>query len=37
MKNYDVLIIGAGTAGLSARKVVSKYTQNYVVVDDGIL
>ena len=37
MKSYDVLIIGAGTAGLSARKVVSKYTQNYVVVDDGIL
>lgn len=37
MKNYDVIIIGAGTAGLSARKVVSKYTQNYVVVDDGIL
>ncbi len=37
MKNYDVAIIGAGTAGLSARKVVSKYTQNYVVIDDGIL
>lgn len=37
MKNYDVVIIGAGTAGLSARKVVSKYTQNYVVIDDGIL
>lgn len=37
MKKYDVVIIGAGTAGLSARKVVSKYTQNYVVIDDGIL
>ena len=37
MKNYDVVIIGAGTAGLSARKVVSKYTQSYVIVDDGIL
>jgi len=37
MKNYDVVIVGAGTSGLSARKVVSKYTQNYVIVDDGIL
>lgn len=37
MKNYEVLIIGAGTAGLSARKVVSKYTENYLVIDDGIL
>ncbi|MBX3019102.1 MAG: dihydrolipoyl dehydrogenase [Bdellovibrionaceae bacterium] len=37
MKNYDVVIIGAGTAGLSARKVVSKYTQSYVIIDDGIL
>ena len=37
MKHYDVIIIGAGTSGLSARKVVSKYTQNYVVIDDGIL
>lgn len=37
MKRYDVVIIGAGTAGLSARKIVSKFTQNYVVIDDGIL
>lgn len=37
MKEYDVVIIGAGTAGLSARKQVEKVTENYIVVDDGPL
>ena len=37
MKQYDVIIIGAGSAGLSARKEVSKYTENYLVVDSGPL
>lgn len=37
MKHYDVVIIGAGTAGLSARREVAKKTQNYIVVDDGPL
>lgn len=37
MKNYDVIIIGAGTAGLSARKEVVKITDNYLVVDSGPL
>ena len=37
MKHYDVVIIGAGTAGLSARKEVAKKTDNYIVVDDGPL
>lgn len=37
MKEYDVAIIGAGTAGLSARREVEKITKNYVVIDDGVL
>ncbi len=37
MKQYDVAIIGAGTAGLTARAEVAKHTQNYVVVDGGTL
>lgn len=37
MKTYDVIIIGAGSAGLSARKEVSKFTENYLVVDSGVL
>jgi len=37
MKKYDVAIIGAGTGGLSARKWVAKKTDNYVVIDNGIL
>jgi len=37
MKTYEVIIIGAGTAGLSARKEVAKKTDNYIVVDDGPL
>tara|TARA_Y100000034_G_scaffold136985_1_gene218016 strand:- start:21280 stop:22707 length:1428 start_codon:yes stop_codon:yes gene_type:complete len=37
MKEFDVIIIGAGTAGLSARREVAKKTDNYIVVDDGPL
>lgn len=37
MKTYDVVIIGAGTAGLSARREVAKKTDNYLVVDGGPL
>lgn len=37
MKKVDVAIVGAGTAGLSARREVEKVTKNYVVIDDGIL
>ncbi|WP_022663661.1 dihydrolipoyl dehydrogenase [Desulfospira joergensenii] len=37
MKKYDVAIIGAGTAGLTARAEVAKKTDNYVVIDGGIL
>lgn len=34
---YDVVIIGAGSGGLSARREVAKKTQNYLVVDGGTL
>lgn len=37
MKNLDVAIIGAGTSGLTARRVVAEKTQNYLVFDDGPL
>lgn len=37
MRKVDVAIIGAGTAGLSARREVAKITDNYVVIDDGPL
>lgn len=37
MKNYDVVIVGAGTAGLTARREVAKKTDNYIVVDKGEL
>ena len=37
MKHYDVAIIGAGSAGLSARREVAKETDNYVVIDAGKL
>lgn len=37
MKHYDVIIVGAGTAGLSARKEVAKKTENYLVIDNGPL
>jgi len=33
----DVAIIGAGTAGLSARREVARQTDRYVVIDDGPL
>ena len=35
--HYDVAIIGAGTAGLTARAEVVKKTENYVVIDGGAL
>lgn len=34
---YDVVIVGAGSGGLSARREVAKKTDNYLVVDGGIL
>lgn len=34
-KELDVVIIGAGTAGLSALREVRKRTQNFVIVNDG--
>lgn len=37
MRKVDVAIIGAGTAGLSARSEVKKFTNNYVIIDDGPL
>lgn len=37
MKKYDVVIIGAGSAGLNARREVAKSTDNYIVADPGIL
>ena len=37
MKEYDVVIIGAGSGGLSARREVAKKTDNYLVIDGGIL
>jgi len=36
MKKYDVVIIGAGTSGLTARREVAKKTDNYLVVHDGL-
>ncbi len=37
LKHYKVAIIGAGSAGLSARREVAKETDSYVVIDDGPL
>jgi len=37
MKKYDVAIIGAGTAGLTAKAEVAKKTDRYVVLDGGRL
>ena len=37
MQSKDVIIIGAGSAGLSARSEVAKKTSNYVVIDPGPL
>ena len=36
-RKVEVAIIGAGTAGLSARREVAKLTNDYVVIDDGEL
>jgi dihydrolipoamide dehydrogenase len=37
MQNFEVIIIGAGSAGISARKEVSQKTDNYRVIDPGAL
>ncbi len=37
MRSCDVAIIGAGSAGLSARREVARETDNYLVIDDGPL
>lgn len=37
MKTFDVIIVGAGTSGLTARREVAKKTENYAVIDDGPL
>lgn len=34
-KNYDVVVIGAGTAGLSAVKEIRKKTENFLLINDG--
>ncbi|WP_141731192.1 dihydrolipoyl dehydrogenase [Oligoflexus tunisiensis] len=36
-KRYDVIIIGAGTAGLAAAKEVSRHTRNFLLIDHGPL
>ena len=33
--HYDVIIIGAGTAGLAALSEVKKHTDNFLIVNDG--
>lgn len=37
MKEYKVIIIGAGTSGLTARREIAKGTDSYLVIDDGPL
>lgn len=37
MKKYDVIVVGAGTSGLTARREIAKKTENYLVIDDGPL
>ncbi|MBN23125.1 MAG: dihydrolipoyl dehydrogenase [Bdellovibrionaceae bacterium] len=37
MRTVEVAIIGAGSAGLTARREVAKETDSYVVIDDGEL
>src|SRR5574344_1852117 len=32
---YDLIIIGAGTAGISAYKEAIKHTQNLLIINDG--
>ena len=32
---YDIIIIGAGTAGIAAYKEAIKYTQNLLIINDG--
>jgi Pyruvate/2-oxoglutarate dehydrogenase complex, dihydrolipoamide dehydrogenase (E3) component, and related enzymes len=32
---YDIIIIGAGTAGISAYKEAIKKTQNILIINDG--
>jgi dihydrolipoamide dehydrogenase len=34
-KNYDVVIVGAGTAGLAALREVRKRTDNFVIINEG--
>lgn len=35
MNKFDVIIIGAGSAGLSALREVRKYTNNFILINDG--
>lgn len=37
MREIDIVIIGAGTAGLTARSQIARATDNYLVVDNGPL
>ncbi len=37
MRKVKIAIIGAGSAGLSAQRQVSKFTDDYIVIDNGIL
>lgn len=36
MNRYDVAIIGAGSAGLSALRAVRRSTENFILINDGI-
>jgi dihydrolipoamide dehydrogenase len=36
-KAYDVIILGAGTAGLTAMKEVQRYTKSFLLIDPGPL
>lgn len=36
MSRYDVAIIGAGSAGLSALRAVRRSTENFILINDGI-
>lgn len=37
MKKFEYAIIGAGSAGLNARREIAKVSSNYIVLDPGIL